>query len=352
MRRLFEAAAIGVLLCASTTIVVGQRGQAAAAPCDRGCLLSIADTYLAALVAHDPAKAPMASNARFTEQAKMLAVGEGLWKTAVEGATTFKIPVPDPVAGQIGLIVMMKASASAFPAPPGRGGAPAAAETGPAAIQLALRLKVQNRQITEAEHVIARIANAGQLANLQTPRPALMAAVPPAERSPRQLMLLIGNSYYDSIVQSDGDATPYADDCGRRENGMHTAGAGAPPPVPGATPPAGGPPGGFRLQGCRQQMFSRGLSYITSIDLRRVWIADEEKGLVFGLTMFRQPMEPKSVTILNPDGTTSERPMNFNPFDLEAAHIFKIRGGKIHEIEAMGFSLPLYSKNGWSPFTR
>ena len=24
----------------------------------------------------------------------------------------------------------------------------------------------------------------------------------------------------------------------------------------------------------------------------------------------------------------------------------------IHEIEAMGFSLPLYSKNGWSSFTR
>jgi hypothetical protein len=29
-----------------------------------------------------------------------------------------------------------------------------------------------------------------------------------------------------------------------------------------------------------------------------------------------------------------------------------ISGGKIHEIEAMGFTLPLYSKNGWSPFVR
>ena len=68
--------------------------------------------------------------------------------------------------------------------------------------------------------------------------------------------------------------------------------------------------------------------------------------------MFRQPMEQKSVTILNKDGTTREQPMNFNPFDLEAAHIFKIRGGQIHEIEAMGFVLPLYSKNGWSQFIR
>ena len=54
----------------------------------------------------------------------------------------------------------MKASASAFPAPPARGGAPPAADDGPANMQLALRLKVQNRQITEAEHIIARIERA------------------------------------------------------------------------------------------------------------------------------------------------------------------------------------------------
>jgi hypothetical protein len=30
----------------------------------------------------------------------------------------------------------------------------------------------------------------------------------------------------------------------------------------------------------------------------------------------------------------------------------KIAGGRIHAIEAMGFTLPLYSKNGWSPFTK
>jgi hypothetical protein len=44
-------------------------------------------------------------------------------------------------------------------------------------------------------------------------------------------------------------------------------------------------------------------SYINSIDLRRVWIADEEKGLVFGLSMFRHPMDEKVFPIINPDGT-------------------------------------------------
>jgi hypothetical protein len=216
---------------------------------------------------------------------------------------------------------------------------------GPAAVQLALRLKVENRQITEAEHLIARITSPNQLANLQTLRPGLLAPVPARERSPRNLMLLIANSYYDAIVQSDGTVAPFADDCGRRENGMHTAGAGRPANAPPG--PGGGPP-----QGCAEQLTARAMSYIRSIDLRRVWIADEETGLTFGLTMFRHPMDERFVTLLNPDGTTTQRPMNFNPFDLEAAHIFKIRGGQIHEIEAMGFVLPLYSKNGWSQFVR
>ena len=39
--------------------------------------------------------------------------------------------------------------------------------------------------------------------------------------------------------------------------------------------------------------------------------------------------------------------MPFKPFDLPAAHIFKIQGGKIHEIEAMGFMMPYNSKTGW-----
>ena len=39
--------------------------------------------------------------------------------------------------------------------------------------------------------------------------------------------------------------------------------------------------------------------------------------------------------------------MKFKPFDLPAAHIFKVWGGKIHEIEAMGFTMPYNSKTGW-----
>jgi hypothetical protein len=356
--RFVKAAVVLVLLAASAGDVSAQRPQSGA-PCDKACLQGVADAYLAALVAHDPSKAPIAPNAKFTEQAQPMAIGEGqLWKLTTEGPVTFKIPVADPVVGQIGLIVVLKAALP--PAPPRGGGAgPAAAapaSTGPATVQLALRLKVQNRQITEAEHVFARIAAPAQIAALQTPRPAFLASVPQAERMPRSWMFLLANAYYDSLVLGDGELTPFADDCGRRENGMHTAGVGRPAPVgPSRGGGPGGPGGGPPLPtGCAEQLTARAMTYIGSIDLRRIWIADEERGLVFAYTMFRHPLDApnKNYPVLLPDGTISDRSVNFEPFDLAAAHIYKIYGGKMHEIEAMGFTLPLYSKNGWSPFIK
>jgi len=341
------AIAVAATLCAAAHAFAGT-GQLSS--CDRACLQNIADAYVAALVAHDPSKAPMAPEAKFTEQTKVLNVGEGLWKSAVAGPTTFKIPVADPVSGQIGEILMMKAAAAAFPAPTtGRGAPPPGTDpNAPADIQLALRLKVVNQRITEAEHIIARIIAPSSLNALKTPRAAFFEAVPKVKREPRNILLLIGNSYYDALTQNNGELAPFADDCGRRENGMHTAGVGR--PADAAPPPAE-----FVSNlpnDCAGQLTSRAMSYINSIDLRRVSIADEEHGLVFGLTMFRHPMEQKTITVIKKDGTTAEQPMNFNPFDLEAAHIFKIWGDKIHEIEAMGFTLPLYSKNGWNPFVK
>jgi hypothetical protein len=56
-------------------------------------------------------------------------------------------------------------------------------------------------------------------------------------------------------------------------------------------------------------------------------------------------------TVTNLDGTTSELTaanFPFAPFDLPAAHIFKIGAdGLVHEIEAMGFTAPYNSPTGW-----
>jgi hypothetical protein len=82
------------------------------------------------------------------------------------------------------------------------------------------------------------------------------------------------------------------------------------------------------------------------IEPRRVEIADPVTGLVFGLSQFRQPMDKKSIKIVGVPGV-DHVDMNYKPFDLPAAHIFKVKGGKIHEIEAMGTMTPYNSKTGW-----
>jgi hypothetical protein len=57
-------------------------------------------------------------------------------------------------------------------------------------------------------------------------------------------------------------------------------------------------------------------------------------------------MKQKFVTIKGVPGV-EKIDMNFEAFDLPAAHIYKVSGGKIHEIEAMGFMLPHMSNTGW-----
>ena len=92
---------------------------------------------------------------------------------------------------------------------------------------------------------------------------------------------------------------------------------------------------------------------VESINLRRVQIADEEKGLVFGLSMFHHSMNEKVLTLVYPDGTRGTRDMTTQrQFDMAAAHIIKVRDRKIHEIEAIGAVLPFNSKSGWSDFLR
>ena len=308
--------ATAILIAISASFSAAQTGRQAA--CDRACLNKLVDTYLAAVVAHDPARAPLAADVKFVENTVPLKPGEGLWKTATEAPTTFKIYVPDPVAGQVGFLGVMKESDK------------------PA--QIGLRLKIRDGQIIEAEHLVARNLNPGNLAHLQAPRPGLLATVPVAQRVPREQMLKIGASYYTALVSGNGDAAPFADDCLRRENGMQTNGN---PPVPGR-----GAIGATGAMSCHDQINTGIFNYIKRIEPRRVEIADVETGLVFGLSQFRHPMEEKTLKLVGVPGIETT-PMNFNPFDLPAAHIFKISGGKIHEIEAMGFVMPYNSKTGW-----
>jgi len=235
-----------------------------------------------------------------------------------EGPTTFKIYVPDPVSQQIGFIGVLQEA-----------GKP---------VQLGLRLKVQEGRITEIEHLIARNLGERNLGNLVTPRMPLLTTVPEARRSSREQLLKIGASYYDALDDNNGKAAPFADDCVRHENGMQTS--------TNQQPSGQGGMAALGVLGCSAQIDTGTFAYIDTIDHRRVEIADAETGLVFGLSHFHHSMTQKFVTIKGVPGV-EKVDLNINAFDLPAAHIFKVVGGKIHEIEALGFTAPYNSKTGW-----
>jgi hypothetical protein len=312
-----RAFVVALALSAAAANGWGQQPSHGAHGCNRDCLVDLVDAYLAAVVAHDPAGVPIAADARFIENAVPIPVGEGLWRIASAEPDMFKIYVPDPVAQQVGFIGVM-----------GDKGAP---------VLIALRLKLSNGQIAEIEHLLARNLGERNLANLQVPRAAFRAMVPPEERMAREQLLDIGASYYDALDDNDGSLAPFAEDCVRRENGIQTT---------RNPPPAELGLGTFGAMSCAAQLDTQVMSYIDSIDHRRIEIADPETGLVFGLSHFRHSMARKTLRIIGVPGIETWE-MSFDAFDLPAAHIYKITGGQIHEVEAIGFRAPYNSSTGW-----
>ncbi|HEX6999884.1 MAG TPA: hypothetical protein VF322_17255 [Gammaproteobacteria bacterium] len=297
--------------------------RASAQDCDRQCLIDLADDYVVALVAHDPSQVPLASDVVMVENVERIEPGEGLWETAAAAPESFAIHVPDPVAQQVGYMAVMTETRDGEQVP----------------IQLGLRLELEDGRITEAEHLVVHDLRETSLANLQSPRLPLISPVEEAYRDSRARLLHIGASYYDALDQNNGSLAPFADDCVRFENGIQTA----------RNPVPRDPSQGFGLVGalgCAAQLDTNTFEYITSIDNRRVWIADEVNGLVFGLSHFRHAFEKKEFRLFGVPGQPT-RKMDYEPFDLPAVHIFKIWGGKIHEIEAMGITIPYMSPTGW-----
>jgi len=312
---------------AITLVAIAWMAHAAGAALDRAALLKLADTYLAALVAHDPGKVPLAGDVKVVENVMRIKPGEGLWKTATSAPTEFKIVVPDPVLQQVGGLVVMQSD-----------GKPA---------QVGFRLKVVDGKIVEAEHMVVAMRDANT-PSLQKPRPALALEIPYEYADSHGRLIYIAKSYYDALDNNNGHLAPFASDCERHENGMRTAPSGG-TSLGGAIPFGGAPrPASLSgMQDCTTQIDSGAFQYITTIDHRRVEIADTVTGLAIGFSHFRHPMTQKKFKITgSPDRQEADMSKQ-QAFDMPAMHIYKIWGGKIHEIEAIGIVAPYNSLTGW-----
>jgi hypothetical protein len=304
-----------------------------------------------ALIAHDPKKVPLARDLKMTENGVRLEPGDGFWRSA-SGKGTYRLFVADPQAGQIGFIGTMREAN--IP------------------VSVAIRLKIANREIVEIETFVVRTGLNGtngavELEKLGQPRPALLEAVPNGERASREELVRVANMYFSGLENNDGKGNyPFADDCDRLENGLQTTnnpnfqlGAGsnasqngpggpgrgkqATPPPP---PPATGPQINPAAMSCKAGFESGYFHFVTRIRDRRLVAVDVEQGLVFSSVFFDHAAGKYRNFKLADGRDISAGPTR--PWTWEIVEVFKIRGGKIHQVEAVLEQVPYGMLSGWS----
>jgi len=311
-------ALLGSLLGPAAPAVWAEEEQLQLIPapdCDRGCLIGIAHRYMDALVHHQPAQAPLAPGARFTENDVLMPVGrDGLWGT-ISAASPDALVAADTATGNVAWFGIVKEH-----------GAPA---------YYAMRLKVRGRKISEIETVVAR--KPGLPAPFGDPDkfvhdPAFTQLLAPAERRGRERLRDVANGYFSTISRNDGDVfTQFDADCQRAENGISTT---------------SGRFGSAALaQGCEAQ-FKLGYFRVNKrVRERRYPLIDVERGVVVATGFFDHDNSFDRYTTT--DGKEHRTLLKW-PNSLSLMEAFKIRNGKIYRVEATFTYVPYLMQSPWT----
>ncbi len=282
----------------------------AASDCDRACLRNNLDQYLNAVIKHEPSAAPLFVGFRQTENAVVVRNGTGTWKS-VTGLGKLQRRYIDPVSQQAAYFGVV--------------------EEGEGSAIVTVRVKVDQRKITEAEWLIARKGDPGLNGPQEPGKPAgnffdpdNLAANPPREKAPkegrssREAMMAVTNSYFDGITTHDGSIIMAEPGCMRVENGNTVTGRN--------NAAKGGPPG---VSDCTSGLANINVELVAG---RRYPVVDEEAGVVLALATFvRKP------------GTATRRNM-FSEW-------FVIDDNKIHSIySAMFYPAPEAPVPNWPPY--
>jgi len=283
-------------------------------------LHALLEEYYAALAAGDPGRLPLAADARFTENGQELAIGTGLWATATGAADDRAVSVADQSAGQVAGWGMIT-----------EGGPDGGNEA-----LLGVRLRTTGKAISEVETLVIRRAPFGRTTfpdGLYQPSPVVPDLLDRAQRGTREDLAAAANGYLDGVSNDDADLIPAADDCVRIENGLQTVlnpeGAGFPSDLSFVE--------GLRL-GVRAQVRTRAFRYIESIRDRHCLITDVERGLVLVRCFFDHPGQLRDADFESPIPT---------PNSMMIWELFKLSGGWIRRIEAIGAAFPYGMRANW-----
>ncbi len=324
--------------------------------CDKECLKGFVDKYIDAMLAKTPSETLFSKECIFTENGVRLPLGEeGLWSSMV-GKGTYKFYVPDIETQQIGFFGTAREEAQ------NEGAAPSP-------VAIALRLKITDGLISEAEQLVVRpesnLLNPGAERGpssaeliekmgeeLGNPHPVYLEVIPENERSSREEMIKTANYYFSGMQKNDGkgvDGTgtyPFTDDCERYENGGRAT--NVPLPEGKQMPDPLKETVYSSHWGCKQQFESGLIYFVSRIRDRRFVAVDREHGIVFSFCFFDHAAGD-SRKYTTPDGRSAvEGPSE--PWTWQIAELFKVEKGKIRRIEAILQRSPYGMNSGWSTY--
>ncbi|MFZ1991346.1 MAG: hypothetical protein WAW96_16425 [Alphaproteobacteria bacterium] len=319
-RRAFAAAAISVTALS---------GTAHAADCDAKCLKGFVDKYLAALVAHDPSKLPVAGTVRYTENGQELPLGEAIWVTNT-GLGTYKNYFADPEAGQVAFYGTI--------------------HEGDSFDIMALRLKIADKKITEVEAIVARPSGgagsgvtaqpAVNLEKIGKPNPLWSQVIPKAKRMSREDLIKTANKYFTGLQKNDGKGDyPFTDDCNRLENGTQTTNM----KMPMGGQAADSPMAKVGAMGCKGQFASGLYNMVARIRDRRFLVVDPVHGAVTVFAFFDHDGRPPP-PVTYEGKTVQSRGLLWT---WEISESFKIEKGQIRFVEAVLTQAPYGMKPNW-----
>jgi len=319
--------------------------------CDRAGLENFVDQYMDAMLSHEPSAELFTEDCRYTENGVQLPLGEGLWASMV-GKGTYKFYVPDIETQQVAFFGTARAESQT---PGGE----------PRPVAVALRLKIEDRKISEAEQIVVRPESnlldpdappAGPSAaeriekmgeDFGMPHPIFAAVIPEDERPSREKMIETANYYFSGMQKNDGKGFyPFTDDCDRYENGGRSTNV---PLAPGQEMPDPLKETVYSSHwGCREQFESGLIYFVTRIRDRRFVAVDRERGIVFSFCFFDHAAG-KSRHFTTPDGRqVIEGPAE--PWTWQIAELFKVEKDKIRRIEAVLQRCPYGMNSGWSTY--
>jgi hypothetical protein len=312
--------AIRAGLVAMLSLIAAPLARAEQGNCDRTCLDGFIDQYLDALQRKDPTRLSWAPNARFTENNVELAVGDGLWAT-ITALGPQRTRAADALTGQAAVFgtVTETRETSGF----------------------ALRLKIEDRRITEAETIVVRISDMGAIGGGRNPfenapyadRPIFHQSLAAAERRPRERLISVADGYFDTLQLNDGVLfTEFDPACVRHENGLQT------------TRNAAKPLGEISALGCAEQFKLGYYRYDDRLRARRFPLVDEERGVVLAAGFIDHSGRLGRYTLT--DGQTLDSPIR-RPHTFVLLELFKIRNGRILQIEAAFTAVPYHMPSPW-----